>query len=120
MKCPKCNSERAIGCGSMSNTESRDEFYCPDCGYSYNNVTEFGMYGDGIEELAVKDSICCGSILPQEKYTIRIENCEHIYLTQKSIDIEIAVHIQDFDRYEEIIINGRRFVRSREDECIST
>ena len=120
MKCPKCNSERAIGGGSMSSTESRDEFYCPDCGYSYNNVTEFGMYGDGIEELAVKEYLAYGSIKPQEEYTIRIENCEHIYLTQKSLDIEVNIHIQDFDRYEEIVINGRRFIRSRDDERIST
>lgn len=113
MKCPKCYGERAIGGGSLSSTESRDEFHCPDCGYSYNNVTEFGMYADGIEELAVKESFAYGSIKPQEKYTLRIENCEHIYLTQKSIDIEVAVHIQDFDMYEEIIINGRRFVKEK-------
>ena len=40
MKCPKCNSERAIGSGSISNTESRDGLHCPDCGYSYEHVNK--------------------------------------------------------------------------------
>ena len=61
-----------------------------------------------------------GKILYDENYlavgsgkyspnTIAIENCEHIYLTQKGIDIKVDVHIDDFDKIEEIIINGRRF-----------
>lgn len=41
--------------------------------------------------------------------TITIENCEHIYLTQKGIDIKVDIHIDDFDKIEEIIINGRKF-----------
>lgn len=38
MKCPKCNSERAIGSGGISSKEIRDGLHCPDCGYSYEHV----------------------------------------------------------------------------------
>ena len=41
--------------------------------------------------------------------TITIGNCEHIFLTQKGIDIKVDVHTDDFDKIEEIIINGRKF-----------
>jgi hypothetical protein len=44
MKCPKCNSERAIGSGSISGTESRDGLYCPDCGYSYEHVEKINNF----------------------------------------------------------------------------
>lgn len=44
MKCPKCNSERAIGSGSISNTESRDGLHCPDCGYSYEHVEKINNF----------------------------------------------------------------------------
>lgn len=116
MKCPKCNSERAIGSGGMNDIKSYEGLSCPDCGYEYNSETMLPKFcmDDNIM------GICGGSIIPQEKCTLRIDKCEHIYLTQKSIDIEVNVHIPDFDKFEEIIINGKRFVRSREDERIST
>ena len=50
--------------------------------------------------------------LAEGKYapnTIVIERVEHIYLTQKGIDVKVDVHIDDFDKIEEIIINGRKF-----------
>lgn len=68
------------------------------------------------DDYALAQCIDARNILKPEKYTIHIGNCEHIYLTQKGIDIEVDVHIQNFDKIDEIVINGRRFVRSREDE----
>ena len=41
--------------------------------------------------------------------TLTIEGVEHINLTQKGIDVQVDIHIDDFGKIEEIIINGRKF-----------
>lgn len=44
MKCPKCNSECAIGSGGITSTEIRDGLHCPDCGYSYEHVEKINNF----------------------------------------------------------------------------
>lgn len=61
------------------------------------------------EKLYVKNENIIGDAFTNLPANITIENCEHIYLTQKGIDVKVDVHIDDFDKIKEIIINGRKF-----------
>ncbi len=60
----------------------------------------------------MEDKVYAKAHFIERKYdpsTVTIEGVEHIYLTQKGIDIKVEVHIDNFDKIEEIIINGRKF-----------
>lgn len=40
-----------------------------------------------------------------------IINCDHIYLTQKGIDLKVEIPQEKIANFEEIIINGIKFTR---------
>ena len=54
------------------------------------------------------------SILPLQPNTISLGNCEKIVLSPKGLEIEIDVAIDNFDKFEYIEFNGKRFKRVRE------
>ena len=115
MRCPECNSDRAIGSGSATEKEIRNGLHCPDCGYMYDDIQQINK-----DNFIAQEQYAYGSIKSQEVFTLRIDHCEHIYLTQKGIDVEVDLHMQYFDKIEEIMINGRRFIKEDSDERIST
>ena len=53
----------------------------------------------------------CGKLEFNPWTTITIENCEKIILKPKSVEFEAELPIKHFDDIEEIIINGKKFVR---------
>ena len=46
---------------------------------------------------------------PIDKRTLTIQNCDKIVLKPKSIEVEVKVEKDNFDDFDFIIINGRRF-----------
>lgn len=54
------------------------------------------------------------NILPLQPNTISVGGCDKIVLSPKGLEIEIDVKIDNFDKFEFIEINGKRFKRVRD------
>ena len=60
---------------------------------------------------AAKEGGAYGKLELNPWTTLTIENCEKIILKPKGIEFEAELPIKHFDDIEEIIINGKKFVR---------
>ena len=60
-----------------------------------------------------KEGVAYGKLELNPWATITIENCEKIILKPKSVEFEAVLPTEHFDDIEEIIINGKKFVKEK-------
>lgn len=101
----------SFGWGSIG-MNSQGETHCEvhtDCGFN----GKYAMF-EPIEGSIVGEGLNPSNILRPQPNTINLGNCDKIVLSPKGLEIEVDLKINDFDKFEFIEINGRRFKRVRE------
>lgn len=101
----------SFGWGSIGMNAQGETHYetHTDCGFNGN----YAMF-EPIEGSIFSKGLNPNNILPLQPNTISLGGCEKIVLSPKGLEIEIDVEIDNFDKFEFIEINGRRFKRVRE------
>ena len=120
-KADKCTCNTAYETITLNRTVGINEAYNPNVGINEcgSNLPDNIVYNlpDSFTKPIFSENINSGFAIGKmcSPKTLTIENCDYIYLKKNGLELKIDFKNFDINSFDEIVINGTKFIKEKEE-----